>query len=198
MFIEAPSFPLALSYGATGGPGYSTDLVFRGDGREARNRNWREPRCQWDVGSQHRTLAEVNELVHFFHAVAQGMTHSFRFRDMTDDRFDNVIGTGDGATQTFQLVKIYAYGARSVTRTLGKPVAGTLHLAVAGVERQDYTPDFTAGLVTFWTPPGAGQIVVASGMFDVPARFGQNVLPLTRVAPAIYSAEKIELVEVRV
>ena len=27
MFVEAPSFPIALSYGATGGPVYSTDLV---------------------------------------------------------------------------------------------------------------------------------------------------------------------------
>ena len=68
---------------------------------------------------------------------------------------------------------------------------------VAGVAREDYTPDFTTGLVTFATAPGAGQVVVASGTFEVPTRFNQNVLPITRVALNVYSLDKIELVEVR-
>lgn len=197
MFVESPSFPIALSYGATGGPVYSTDLVLRSDARESRNQNWAQPRCQWDIGSQHRTQAEVDELVQFFHAVAQGMTYSFRFRDFTDDAFANAIGTGDGTTATFQLVKVYTYGARSVTRTIVKPMAGSLHLTVAGVVREDYDPDFTTGRVTFWTPPGAGHTVAARGMFEVPTRFNQNVLPLTRVARDVYSLERIELLEVR-
>lgn len=197
MFVEAPSFPLALSYGATGGPVYSTDLVMRSDAIEARNQNWRHPRCQWDVGSQHRTQAEVDELVQFFHAVAQGMTRSFRFRDFTDDAFDNQIGTGDGTTTTFQLVKVYTYGAQSSTRLIVKPMAGSLHMFVAGVAREDYTPDFTTGLVTFATAPGDGQVVSASGTFEVPTRFNQNVLPITRVALNAYSLDTIELVEVR-
>ena len=197
MFVEAPSFPLALAYGATGGPVFSTDLVQRSSGLEARNQNWRQPRCQWDVGSQHRTQAEVDELVQFFHAVAQGMTHSFRFRDFTDDTFSNPIGVGDGSTTTFQLVKVYTYGAQSSTRILVKPIAGSLHLFVAGVAVEEYDPDFTTGQVTFWTPPGVGQEVSASGFFEVPTRFNQNVLPITRVAPNAYSLATIELVEVR-
>lgn len=197
MFVEAPSFPLALAYGATGGPVYSTDLVQRASGLEARNQNWRQPRCQWDVGSQHRTPAEVDELVQFFHAVAQGMTHSFRFRDFTDDTFANAIGTGDGTTTTFQLVKVYTYGAQQTTRMIGKPMAGSLHMYVAGVAVEEYDPDFTTGQVTFWTPPGPGAEVSARGMFEVPTRFNQNVLPLTRVARDAYSLERVELVEVR-
>jgi uncharacterized protein (TIGR02217 family) len=197
MFVEAPSFPTPLSYGATGGPGYSTDIVQRASGLEQRNANWRSPRCQWDVGSQHRTPAEVAELVQFFHAVAQGMTHSFRFRDFTDDRFDNPIGVGDGTTTTFQLVKVYTYGAQSVTRPIVKPMAGSLHLRVAGVAVEAYDPDFTTGMVTFWAAPGAGAAVHAAGTFEVPTRFNTNVLPLTRVTRDAYSLERIELVEVR-
>jgi uncharacterized protein (TIGR02217 family) len=197
MFVEAPSFPLALSYGATGGPVYSTDLVQRSSGLEQRNANWRQPRCQWDVGSQHRTQAEVDELVQFFHAVAKGMENVWRFRDFTDDAFDNPIGTGDGTTTTFQLVKVYTYGAQSSTRLIVKPIAGSLHLYVAGVAREDYTPDFTTGLMTFATPPGAGDVVSASGNFEVPTRFNQNVLPITRVALHAYAVERVELVEVR-
>lgn len=198
MFVESPSFPLALSYGATGGPVYSTDLVQRSSGLEQRNANWRQPRCQWDVGSQHRTQAEVDELVQFFHAVAKGMENVFRFRDPTDDAFANPIGTGDGTTTTFQLVKVYTYGAMSTIRTIVKPMAGGLHLSVAGVAVEEYDPDFTTGLVTFWTPPGVGAVVSASGFFEVPTRFNQNVLPITRVAVNAYSLERVELVEVRI
>jgi uncharacterized protein (TIGR02217 family) len=197
VFVEAPSFPLALAYGATGGPVYSTDLVQRSSGVEARNQNWSQPRCQWDIGSQHRTQAEVDELVQFFHAVAKGMENVFRFRDPTDDAFDNPIGVGDGTATTFQLIKVYTYGAQSVTRTIVKPMAGGLHLYVAGVAVEEYDPDFTTGLVTFWTPPGIGQEVSASGFFETPTRFNQNVLPITRVALNAYSLDRVELVEVR-
>ena len=113
MFVEAPvlSHRLVLRrHGRPGlqhGPGHASSMPSR-----ARNQNWSQPRCQWDVGSQHRTQDEVDALVQFFHAVAQGMTHSFRFRDFTDDTFDNPIGTGDGTTTTFQLVKVYTYGAQ--------------------------------------------------------------------------------------
>jgi uncharacterized protein (TIGR02217 family) len=198
MFVEAPSFPLVLSYGATGGPGYSTDIVQRAAGLEQRNANWRAPRCQWDVGSRHRTAAEVAALVHFFHAVAQGMTHSFRFRDFTDDRFDNPIGVGDGTTTGFQLVKVYTYGAQRVTRPIVKPMAGSLAVRVAGVAVETYDPDFTTGMVTFWAAPAAGAEVRAAGTFDVPTRFNQNVLPLTRVTRDAYSLERVELQEVRI
>lgn len=197
MFVEQPSFPLALSYGATGGPVYSTDLVQRSSGLEQRNANWSQPRCSFDVGSQHRTQAEVDELVQFFHAIAQGMTHSFRFRDFTDDTFNNPIGLGDGSTTTFQLLKVYTYGTMSTTRIIVKPMAGSLAMYVAGVAVEEYDPDFTTGQVTFWTPPGDGQVVAASGTFEVPTRFNQNVLPITRVALNAYSLDKIELVEVR-
>jgi uncharacterized protein (TIGR02217 family) len=197
MFIEAPSFPTVLSFGASGGPVYHTDIVVCAGGEESRNQNWHEPLCRWDVGSQHRTQAEIEALLHFFHAVAQGTLHSFRFRDFTDDAFDNAIGVGDGTTTTFQLVKVYTYGARSVTRPVKKPMAGSLQVRVAGVVREDYDPDFFTGQMTLWTPPAVGEVVEASGTFEVPTRFATEVLPITRVAPAVYSLERIELVEVR-
>jgi uncharacterized protein (TIGR02217 family) len=197
MFVEAPSFPAALAYGATGGPRYNTDVLVQGGGKEGRNQNWALPRCQWEVGSIHRTQAEIDLLVHFFHAVAQGQTHSFRFRDFTDDTFNNPIGTGDGIATTFQLVKVYTYGAFTSTRVIAKPMAGNLELFVNGMAREDYTPDFTSGLVTFTTAPSDGQVVSASGTFEVPCRFGQDILPITVVTPGIYSCAGIELWEVR-
>lgn len=197
MFIEAPPFPPELAFGATGGPQYSTDVVVRGGGYESRNQNWALPRCQWDVGSVHRRQAEIDVLLHFFYAVAQGQLHSFRFRDFTDESFQGPIGVGDGTARTFQLVKVYTYGARTSTRVLTKPVASSVRLWVDGVERGDATVDATTGLVTLPVAPGPGQVVTASGMFEVPCRFGQDVLPITAVSLGVYSCERIALLEVR-
>lgn len=197
MFVESPSFPMVLSLGATGGPGYSTDIVHRSDGVESRNANWRAPLCTWDVGSRHRTRGEVEPLLHFFHAVAQGSEHMWRFRDPTDHTFDTVLGTGDGGTTTYPLVKVYTYGARSVTRRIVKPIPGSVRVWIGGVEQETFTVDTSAGIVTLPTPPAEDQVIRALGMFEVPARFAQDVLPITRVDPTIFSLERIEIMEVR-
>jgi uncharacterized protein (TIGR02217 family) len=192
-----PRFPAALAYGAQGGPGFSTDVVLTADGQESRNVNWAEARCRWDVGSIHRTKAEIEILIAFFHAAAQGQEGLFLFRDFTDDTFDNAVGVGDGSTAEFSLVKVYATGPYASTRRLTHPVEGTVSMALDGAVVGGWTLDYATGLLTFATPPGAGVVVSAAGTFEVLCRFAQDVLPVTRVAPDAYSCGQIELLEVR-
>ena len=47
---------------------------------------------------------------------------------------DQALGTGDGATTAFQLVKRYESGAQAWVRRIVKPVAGTVRVARGGVE----------------------------------------------------------------
>jgi uncharacterized protein (TIGR02217 family) len=197
MFVEDPPFPVALAYGATGGPEYSTTVVLQGDGVERRNRGWAQARCRYDVGSTHRTRDEITVLLDFFRAVAVGRQNGFRFRDFTDSTFANPIGTGNGTTTTFQLVKRYQVGAWQSTRVLTKPVVGTLTLWLDSVEVVVYTIDWTTGLVTLPSPPAAGAVLEAQGAFEVPVRFNIDTLPIRRVAPDAYSCDAIELVEIR-
>lgn len=192
-----PRFPAALAYGAQGGPGFSTDVVLTADGQESRNVNWAEARCRWDVGSIHRTKAEIEILIAFFHAAAQGQEGLFLFRDFTDDTFNNPIGVGDGSTTAFQLVKRYATGPYASTRRLTHPLEETVEVRVDGTLTGDWTLDDATGLLTLAAPPGAGVVVSAAGEFEVLCRFAQDVLPVTRVAPDAYSCGQIELVEVR-
>ena len=196
-FVEAPAFPTPLTFGSRGGPRFSTDVLSTFDGTERRNQNWANALCVWDVGSVNRTHAEILLLLEFFYAVARGQLYGFRFRDFTDYQFANGIGTGDGTTQTFALVKTYSHGLYTHTRRLYKPRAGTLHFTVNGLLREDYDIDFATGEVTFWTAPPAGAVVAAHGEFDVPVRFAQDHLPVRRIDPHIWSCEQIELVEVR-
>jgi uncharacterized protein (TIGR02217 family) len=192
-----PRFPAVLAYGAQGGPGFSTDVVLTADGQESRNINWAEARCRWDVGSLHRSKAEIDILIAFFHAAAQGQEGLFLFRDFTDDTFDNPIGVGDGVTTTFPLVKRYATGPYASTRRLTHPVEGTVSVALDGVLASAFVLDYATGVLEFAAPPGAGVVVSAAGDFEVLCRFAQDVLPVTRVAPDVYSAGHVEIVEVR-
>jgi uncharacterized protein (TIGR02217 family) len=192
-----PRFPAALAYGAQGGPGFSTDVVLTADGQESRNVNWAEARCRWDVGSIHRSKADIEALIAFFHAAAQGQEGLFLFRDFTDDTFDNPVGTGDGGTAEFQLVKVYATGPYASTRRLTHPLEGTVGVRLDGALVSGWSLDYSTGLLTLASAPGAGVVVSAAGTFEVLCRFAQDVLPVTRVAPDAYSCGQMEIVEVR-
>jgi uncharacterized protein (TIGR02217 family) len=57
--------------------------------------------------------------------------------------------------------------------------------------------DAATGLVTFSTPPAAGQVITASFQFDVPVRFDVDRLAASLDAYGIHSWHEIALVEVR-
>ena len=74
----------------------------------------------------------------------RGQLYGFRWRDRLDHSvaapgapaspLDQGIGTGDGMTATFQLVKTYGARLAPYTRPIAKPVAGSVRVAVAGSE----------------------------------------------------------------
>jgi uncharacterized protein (TIGR02217 family) len=177
-------FPLRLALGVSGGPERRTDIVSLTNGREARNARWKNARRSYDAGSGIRSVADLYEVLAFFEA-RSGELYGFRFRDPVDNRSappgssvaatDQTIGAGDGAAATFQLVKTYADAGASVSRTIAKPVAGTVKVAVDGAEQAagSFTVDTTTGIITFASGhvPASGAIVQAGFEFDVPVRF---------------------------
>jgi uncharacterized protein (TIGR02217 family) len=190
------SFPVTYAYGADGGPEWSTDLFTSTGGWEARQGHWPVRRGRWQVTVNNRDKAEVDLLLHFFRAVAVGRGYSFRFRDFTDYQFNNTIALGDGSTTAFQLQKRYETGTLVLYVPLTKPVAASLIVAVNGVQTVSYTLDAMTGVVTFPSPPVSGAVIAAAGEFDRTVRFGEDTLTLTCVAPGIFSATGIEVVEV--
>jgi uncharacterized protein (TIGR02217 family) len=106
-------FPDNIAYGATGGPEFAATVVVTGAGHEQRNVDWAEARGRWDVGSGLKNQEQLDELIAFFRA-RKGKAYGFRFKDWTDYKAtDQLIGTGDGAIKTFQLVKRYPRAASS-------------------------------------------------------------------------------------
>ena len=95
------------------------------------------------------------------------------------------------------LIKSYASGPSVWTRTINKPVAGTVRVAVAGVEQTSgITIDNTTGLVTFDSPPAAGAAITAGFEFDVAVRFDTDQLAINLSHFAAGEIPSIPLVEI--
>lgn len=177
-------FPLAVSFGATGGPERKNEIVQLASGREKRNARVALSRRSYDAGTGVRSLDDLYDVLAFFEA-RRGSLYAFRFRDPFDMKscrpdstpgpLDQTLGAGDGARVNFPLVKNYGEGALAYARPIAKPVSGTLRIAVAGDESSpaDFSFDEAAGAVLFvaGAVPAAGQAVTAGYEFDVPVRF---------------------------
>jgi len=200
-------FPDNISRGARGGPQRRTQIVELASGDEERNASWANSRRRYDAAYGVRRADDLAAVTAFFEA-RNGRLYGFRWKDWADYKSclpsatptaaDQLLGQGNGAQTQFQLIKVYASGAQSWTRTITKPVANTVRVAADGVEIPDgWSVDITTGLVTFDTSPSNGVIVSAGFEFDVPVRFDTDELPLTLDIERLGSITSIPLVEIR-
>ena len=192
-------FPPDIAYGAVGGPEYRTTVVVTASGREQRNSAWAQARGRWNVASGLKKREQVAALIAFFRA-RKGKAHGFRFKDWTDyQATGQALGTGDGTTSSFQLVKRYPSGSEVESRTITKPVAGTVKIYRDGVEAATgWSVDTTKGLVTFAAAPAIGVLVTADFEFDLPARFDTDRMEITIETFELGSWGPIPVVELRI
>jgi uncharacterized protein (TIGR02217 family) len=197
------SFPIAIGAEATVAPGFSTNIVTSASGNEYRNSNWQQARLRFDAGPGVRSESEMQALIEFFRA-RRGAAIGFRFRDPYDfssnamsgipTANDQRIGIGDGSTTRFLLKKIYSGGEdRRVTR----PVAGSVRIAVDGVEQATGWTLESLGEIVFVAPPAAGASVTAGFLFDVPVRFAEDRLEVNRATFLAGEAPSVPLIEIR-
>ena len=191
-------FPPDISYGAAGGPGYSTSVVATVSGHEKRNANWAEARAKWNVAHGLKRRDQVATLIAFFRA-RKGRAHGFRFKDWTDfQALAQPLGIGDGANTEFQLVKHYASGGALESRVITKPVDGSVTVYTDGVEQSSgVSVDTTTGIVTFAVAPVDGAVVTADFEFDVPARFDTDEMEITIETYDLARWAQIPIVEIR-
>jgi uncharacterized protein (TIGR02217 family) len=201
-------FPTAIAFHSTGGPERRTEIVTLGSGFEERNAVWANSRRRYDVGSGVKTLDDLSVVIAFFEA-RLGRLYGFRFKGFADFKSctpgasvtttDQPIGTGDGATATFQLAKTYTSGPANWVRQIVKPVAGTVRVAVAGVEQTTgISIDVTTGLITFASAPASGAAISAGYEFDTAVRFDTDGLSINLASFAVGEIPSIPIVEVRV
>lgn len=207
MAFHEVRFPDNISRGARGGPERRTQIVELASGAEERNASWANSRRRYDVAYGIRRADDLAAVVAFFEA-RNGRLHGFRFKDWADFKScvpsqtpgptDQPIGTGNGTTTQFQLIKRYTSGAQSWTRAITKPVAGAVTIAVNSTpQASGWSVSTATGLVTFATAPAAGVAVTAGFEFDVPVRFDTDMLDVTLDLERLGSITSIPLVELR-
>ena len=203
-------FPLRIALGTSGGPVRRTDIVNLSNGRENRNRRWRDARRHYDAGSGIRSVDDLYAVLAFFEARA-GQLYGFRFRDPVDFKScgpretpgatDQRLGVGDGETAQFQLTKTYEDAGGGTERVIAKSVAGSVLIAVAGeaVSPAHYNVNHNTGIVTFLAghiPPDAA-VVKAGFEFDVPVRFDTDRIDIDLAQFEAGRIPSIPLVEIK-
>jgi uncharacterized protein (TIGR02217 family) len=203
-------FPLDVALKGSGGPQRRTEIVALASGREERNARWANSRRRYDAGYGVKSLDALHAVIAFFEE-RRGRLYGFRWRDRADCRScapsrlpsaaDQTLGSGTEARSSFQLVKRYGAAHAPWDRVIAKPVAGSVRVAVAGVEKvagTDYTVDQVDGIVTFLPGriPPAGAAVTAGFTFDVPVRFDADELIVDLEAFAAGQIPHIPLIEI--
>ena len=207
MAFHEVRFPDNISRGARGGPERRTQIVEMASGDEERNGSWADSRRRYDASYGIRKADDLAVVTAFFEA-RRGRLYGFRWKDWADYKsglpsasptaVDQPLSTGNGLATTFQLVKLYTSGAQSWTRTITKPVAGTVTLALNGVTQiTGWTVNTTTGVVTFAAAPAPGVAITAGFDFDVPVRFDTDTLDVTLDFERLGSITSIPLIEVR-
>jgi uncharacterized protein (TIGR02217 family) len=187
-------FPTDVSGGSRGGPGFNTSVVELPDsGHEKRLARWSRPRYGFDVSYGIRKQQHLYDVRAFYNA-RLGVANGFLYKDPSDyattatgditassvtTNADVLIGTGDGVTTTFQLLKRYTSGPHTTIRPIRKTVAGSYKVSVDGVDQgsegSGWSVNETTGVLTFDVAPTSGHEVKAGFEFYVPVRFGVAV-----------------------
>lgn len=193
MSFAEVQFPSDISYGATGGPMFLTDVVATVSGHEQRNSKWSQARARYNVASGVKTETQWQALIAFFRA-RRGKAVGFRFKDWGDFKAVNQPLLSIGGTQ-YQMVKQYVSGAVVSERIITKPVAGTVKLYRNSLlQASGWSIDTTTGIITTSL---TGTLTVDFD-FDVPVRFDTDELALSLDSFNAGSWNNIPLIEVRV
>lgn len=188
-----------MAYGSSGGPSFGNSIIELDSGADEVVQRWTSARHRYDLSYGLRSY-ERFAAVRSFLLARFGAANAWRFKDWSDfattsthvthgetpvavSHQDVVLGTGDGTTTAFQLIKRYSSGSQSYVRTLKKPVAGTVKVALNTTEQTSgFTVDTTTGVVLFSTAPTLGTLVKAGCEFDVPVRLEKDTDEWLRVS----------------
>ncbi len=211
MTFHDVTLPEGFEYRSGAGAGFATIVQSTASGHEWRIATQSQARHRLSLNILNWTKEEAKTLKAFALA-RRGALHSFKVKDFSDytshedgesapGSEDQFIGTGDGETVTFQLVKRYeADGPSEYTRTITLPVTGTVLVALDGEEVPD--ADYTVngqGQIVFDTAPEEGAEITAGFQFYINARFSLDVdkwLRLSAEAFDVWNVGMVDVVEV--
>ncbi|ETO91083.1 MAG: hypothetical protein P857_158 [Candidatus Xenolissoclinum pacificiensis L6] len=192
-------FPENISAYTQGGPSFSTEIVQSANGLEQRYSKWYNPINTYNVSHGIKTQQQMEQLLKFFY-VHKGRYCGFRFKDILDYYAHmEHIGTTDGISQKYQIIKKYQIENMVYIRKIFKPVPNTVSIQLENKTLQptEYSIDHTQGLIIFNTIPQEKQKIFVSYEFDVPVRFESDQFTGMVSAKGFYTWNNIILQEIK-
>jgi len=204
--------PGNVSAGSDATPTFQVDIARAVSGNETRVGRRTNALRRFSVPINLVGIDDVYAVITHFE-IMEGPLHSFPYKDRLDFKScapdpinvpsstDVTLGTGDGATASFQCRKIYSTGGYDRYRTIYLPKQGTLLVAVDTVlktETTHYTVNYETGVVTFTggNIPTAGQAVTAGFEFYCKVRYDMNDLQAVIETYRAGGTPSIALIEV--
>jgi uncharacterized protein (TIGR02217 family) len=189
--------PTDISYGAVGGPEFSTTLSTTKSGSEVKIKNWSQPRYKYNIMYGLKNRNQMQKLINFFN-VCQGKSAHFRYKDWLDYiATDSFVANGDGVKTKFPLVKQYNFEKYTMARTINLPIISTIVVQINGNNYKDVTFNYNEEVLEFTSPPKSGDVISASFEFDVKARFDIDFLPISLIEANRYDVKDITIIEVK-
>jgi uncharacterized protein (TIGR02217 family) len=198
-------FPIEIGRSASATAEFSTNIVTTLSGHERRNSAWADARLSYDVAPGIRSDAELGILLAFFRA-RRGPAIGFRLRDPFDNSSngmtkvptanDQPLGIGDGLKTQFQLTKNYGEAGLAQSRLITRPVDDSVVIAVNGQAPQAWTLA-AGGIIAFTVAPPAGAMITAGFLFDVPVRFAEDRIEISRFSNEAGEMPSAPLIEIR-
>ena len=190
-------FPVlpGLKWGVVRHPSFSTTKKKAVNGREYRAANMIYPEYVYKLSYEflrdlRSGVDELRTLEGFF-LQRYGSFDSFLWTDPDDNSATaQQIGTGDGTTTAFQLVRSWGGFTMPVYDVNGAP-----QIYKAGV-LQTVTTHYTlgsTGVVTFVTAPSAGQAITWTGSYYKRVRFELDYTEFEKFMAQLWSAKSVDL-----
>jgi len=186
-----PDLP-GLTWTVTWQPTFKTKIQTAISGAEYRTSLMANPIYELSLSYEflrHGSRQELRQLVGFFLA-RRGSYDNFLYRHLDDCTVvDQVIGVGDGHTQSFQLVR--SFGSEFVEPV--QNIDAITAVKVAGVVRAAgaYTVSPT-GMVKFVVAPAAGSITW-TGSYFYRVRFSADEQEFEKFMKDLWTAKKVQL-----
>lgn len=202
MSFDEVRLPTSVERGASGGPGFLTNVSLLNSGKEQRNSLWAVDRGRWDIGYGIQTRAEALAVRDFFYA-RKGRANGFRFRDWTNYTTGAVEmpagDEADGVETDFQMKMTYTdSGFFTYTKDIFKPEAGSITVFIDGVSQgSGFTIDTTTGIISFSVAPAYQEVVTWTGDFDMAVRFDTDQLDMVVTNIEVIAAPSIPIVEIK-
>jgi uncharacterized protein (TIGR02217 family) len=193
-----------LGFDVTRTPVWDTTVQQAISGKETRIARQTYPRWKWEltysVLRSGASYGELQQLAGLFNA-RLGMFDTFLYTDADDNGVTaQAIGTGDGATTVFPLVRSFGGFVEPV---LAPNLNAVFNVYLNGVVQGSgiYSAagwgGAVPGTVTFITPPASGVIITADFSYYWPCRMSVDSVDFTLFLSGYYKAKKFSFISVK-